>query len=100
MSTSTDMAKQALHDKLASQITAAVSHLEALKARADAKMAGVEVVKEIAEQLIKKQGMHQKLQELKKSGDERWDSAKHDLEARIADFQKSLKSIESKIKGS
>ena len=98
MSTGTDMAKEAIHDKLASQITAAVSRLEALKARADAKMAGVEIVGEIAEHLVKKQGMHQELQELKKSGSERWDSAKHDLETRIADFEKSVNGIESKLK--
>jgi multidrug efflux pump subunit AcrA (membrane-fusion protein) len=100
MSSDMNMAKQAIHDKLASQITSAEAHLEALKARAEAKVANVEIKKAIAEQLTKKLGIQQKLQELKKSGDVHWDNAKHDLEARIADFDKSVKAIESKIKGS
>jgi ABC-type nitrate/sulfonate/bicarbonate transport system substrate-binding protein len=48
----------------------------------------------------KKLGIQQKLQELKKSADVHWDNVKHDLDARIADFDKSVKAIESKIKGS
>jgi hypothetical protein len=100
MSTGMNMAKQAIHDKLASQITSAEAHLEALKARAEAKLASVEIKKAIAEQLTKKLGIQQKLQELKKSADVHWDNVKHDLDARIADFDKSVKAIESKIKGS
>ena len=98
MSSDMNMAKQAIHDKLASQMTSAEAHLEALKARVEAKVASVEIKKAIAEQLTKKLGIQQKLQELKKSADLHWDDAKHDLEARIVAFDKSVKAIESKIK--
>jgi len=37
------IAKQALHDKLASQITAAEAHLQALKADAEAKVAAAQM---------------------------------------------------------
>ena len=39
----------------------------------------------------------QKLQELKKSGGDRFEQVKADIEARIADLEKSVKGIESKV---
>jgi len=55
-------------------------------------------IKAIAALLPKKQVIQQKLQELKQSGADRWERAKADLEARIAEFEKSVKGIESKAK--
>ncbi|MGA8149798.1 MAG: hypothetical protein WB952_02540 [Terriglobales bacterium] len=97
MSTDLNIAKQAIHDKLESQIKAAEAKLETLKARAEAAKANVEI-KAIAELLPKKVEIQQKLEQLKKSGGDRWEQAKADLEGRIADFEKSVKGIESKPK--
>lgn len=97
MSTDLNIAKQAIHDKLESQIKVAEAKLETLKARAEAAKANVEI-KAIAELLPKKVEIQQKLEQLKKSGGDRWEQAKADLEGRIADFEKSVKAIESKAK--
>ena len=97
MSTDLNIAKQAIHDKLESQIKAAEAKLETLKARAEAAKANVEI-KAIAELLPKEVEIQQKLEQLKKSGGDRWEQAKADLEGRIADFEKSVKGIESKAK--
>jgi len=99
MSTDLNIAKQAIHDKLESQIKAAEAKLETLKARAEAAKANVEI-KAIAELLPKKVEIQQKLEHMKKAGGDRWAQAKADLEGRIADFEKSVKGIESKAKAS
>ena len=94
-----NMAKQAILDKLEAQIKTAEAKLATLKARAETMKANVEI-KAITELLTRKQMIEQKLQELKKSGGVRWEQAKADLEARIADLEKSVKGIESKAKAS
>jgi phage shock protein A len=91
------IAKQAVHDKLESQIKTAEAKLEMLKARAEAAKANLEI-KAIAALLPKKDAIQQKLQELKNVGAERWEQAKTDLERRIAEFEKSVKALESKAK--
>jgi phage shock protein A len=95
MSTDVNMAKHAIHDKLEAQIKTVEAKLDTLKARAETAKANAEI-KAIAELLTKKHLVQQKLHELKKSGEDRWEQAKADLEARIADIEKSVKSIESK----
>jgi capsule polysaccharide export protein KpsE/RkpR len=92
-----NMTKRAIVDKLAAQIHTAEAKLDTLKARAETAKANVEI-KAITELLTKKQMIQQELQELKKSGGDRWEQAKADLEAQIADFEKSVKGIESKAK--
>jgi hypothetical protein len=92
-----DLAKQAVHDKFESQIKTAEAKLDTLKAQAETAKANLEI-KAIAELLPKRQAIQQRLQELKKSGGDRWEQAKTDLDARIADFEKSVKGIESKAK--
>jgi len=98
MSTDVNVAKHVIHDKLEAQIKTAEAKLDTLKARAETAKANVEI-KAIAELLPKKLAMQHKLQELKKSGEDRWEKAKADLETQVADFEKSMKGIESKIKG-
>jgi len=93
------IAKQAVHDKLESQIKTAETKLEVLKARAEAAKANLEI-KAIAALLPRKEAIRQKLQELKNVGVERWEQAKTDLERRIAEFEKSVKALESKAKES
>ena len=92
-----NLAKQAIHDKLESQINMAEAKLNTLKAQAETAKANVEI-KAIAELLPKKQVIQQKLQELKKSGGDQWEQAKADLQTHIADFEKSVTGIESKAK--
>lgn len=99
MSNAANMAKQVVHDKLESQIKTAEAKLDMLKARAETAKAIVEV-KAIAALLPKKQVIQQKFQELKESGGDQWEQAKADVEGRIADFEKSVKGIESKAKAS
>jgi hypothetical protein len=91
------LAKQAVHDKFESQIKTAEAKLAMLKARAETTKANVEIMA-IAELSPKKQVIQQKLQELKESGGGRWEQVKADLEARIADLDKSVKDIGSRPK--
>lgn len=97
MSTEVKTAKNAIHDKLESQLKTAEAKLDTLKARADVAKANVEI-KAIAGLAAQKLEIHQKLQELKKSGEDHLEHAKVDVEARIAAFEKTIKDIESKIK--
>ena len=97
MTTDVNIVKQAIHDKLESQIMTAEAKLDTLKARALTTKANAEL-KVIAELLPKKHEMQQKLQGLKRSGEDRLEQAKADLETRIADFEKSVKAIASKLK--
>ena len=97
MNVDMNMAKQAILDKIEAQIKTAEAKLDTLKARAETAKANVEI-KAIAALLPKRQVIQQKLQELKKSGGDRWEQTKTDLEARIAEFEKSVQGIESKAK--
>ena len=99
MSTEVNIPKQAIHDKLESKIKTAEAKLDTLKARAENAKANVEI-KAISELISKKPLIRQKLQELKNSGEDRWEQAKAELEVRITEFEKSLKGIESKVKAS
>ena len=96
MNTDEKLARQAIHDKLESQINTADAKLNTLKARAQTAKANVEL-KAITELLTRKQTIAQKLQELKKSGEDRFEQVRADIEAQIADFDKSVKGIESKV---
>jgi uncharacterized protein (DUF1499 family) len=89
-----DVAQQIVHDKLESQIKTAEAKLETLKAQAEAAKANAEI-KAVATLLPKKQAIQQKLQQLKQASGDKWEQVKTDLEARIAQFEKSLKEIES-----
>ena len=97
MSTDVKMAKQVIQDKLESQINTVGAKLDTLKAQAETAKANVEI-KAIAELLPKKVAMQLKLQELKKSGEDRFQQAKTDLEKQVAAFENAVKGIESKIK--
>ena len=90
-----DLAKQVVQDKLESQVKTAQAKLDTLKAQAEAAKANVEI-KAVATLLPKKQVIRQKLQELKQASGDEWVQVKTDLEARIAEFETSLKAAESK----
>jgi multidrug resistance efflux pump len=95
MTTVPNLTRQAVHDKFESQIKTTQAKLETLKARAETAKANLEI-KAIAELLPKGLVIQQKLMELKNSSGDTWEQAKTDLEARIADFEKSVKGIGSK----
>jgi hypothetical protein len=63
-----DLAKQAVHDKLESQIKTAEAKLDTLKAQTQTAKANLEI-KAIAELSPKAQEIRQKFQELKQSGE-------------------------------
>jgi len=92
-----NLTRQAVHDKLESQIKTAEAKLDTLKTRAESTKAHVEI-KAIKELLTKQPMLQHKLQELKKSGEDHWEHAKADLEARVGDFENSVKEIALKIK--
>jgi len=94
-----NLARQAAHDKLTSLLNTAEAKLNTLKARAETAKANAEI-KAIAELLVAKPRIMRELQELKQSADDRWEQAKGQLEAKISDFDKAVKAVESKFKGS
>lgn len=99
MTTDVNLAKQAIHDKLESQIKTAEAKLDTLKARAETAKANAEL-KAIAELLSSKRAILQKLNELKRTNGGQWERAKADLETRVVDLEKSVKGIESRVKTS
>jgi capsule polysaccharide export protein KpsE/RkpR len=90
-------AKHAIHDKLEAEIKVIEAKLDTLKARAEAGKANAEI-KVLADLAVQRMEIHQKLQELKKAGEDRWEQAKTDLVLRIAAFEKAVKGIEAKVK--
>jgi multidrug efflux pump subunit AcrA (membrane-fusion protein) len=90
-------AKHVVHDQLESRIKTAEAKLDTLKARAEVAKANFEI-KAIADLAAQRLEIHQKLQELKSAGEERWEHAKADLVLRIATFEKAVEKIAAKVK--
>ena len=90
-------AQKAVYDKVESQIETFDAQLATLKAKAESARANAEL-KAIANLATAKVTLDQKVRELKTAGEAAFQQAKADVEARIAEFEKSVKTIESKIK--
>jgi chaperonin cofactor prefoldin len=90
-------ARKAVYDKVESRIHTFEAQLATLKTRAESAKADAEL-KAIANLATTKLTLDQKVRELKKAGEAAFEHGKTDVEARIADFEKSVKAIESKIK--
>jgi predicted nucleic acid-binding Zn-ribbon protein len=90
-------ARKAVYDKVESQIHAFDAQLATLKAKAESAKADAEL-KAIANLVVAKRTLDKKVAELKKAGETAFQQAKADVEARIAEFERSVKAIESKIK--
>lgn len=90
-------AKQAVYDKIDSQIKTVEAKLEALRAKAEAAKAIVEV-KAIADLVTKKKAIDQKVTELKKSSETAYERTKSDVESRVAELEKSVEAIEAKFR--
>ena len=90
-------ARKAVYDTVDSRIHTFEAHLATLKAKAESAKADAEL-KAIANLVTAKRTLDQQVAELKKVGETAFQQAKADVEARIAEFEKSVKAIESKIK--
>ena len=90
-------AQKAVYDKVESQIETFDAQLATLKAKAESVKANAEL-KAIANLATAKVTLDQKVRELKTAGEAAFQQAKADVEARIAEFEKSVKTIEAKIK--
>jgi len=90
-------ARKAVYDKVDSQIHTVEAQLATLKAKAESAKADAEL-KAIANLVTAKRTLDQKVAELRKAGETAFQQAKADVEARIVEFEKSVKAIESKIK--
>ena len=89
-------ARKAVYDKVESQIHTIDAQLATLKAKAESAKADAEL-KAIANLVVAKRTLDKKVAELKTAGEAAFQQAKADVEARIAEFEKSVKAIESKI---
>jgi predicted nucleic acid-binding Zn-ribbon protein len=90
-------ARKAVCDKIESHVHMFEAQLATLKAKAESVKADAEL-KAIANLVTAKRDLDQKVVELKKAGEAAFEQAKADVEARLAEFDKSVKAIESKIK--
>jgi hypothetical protein len=92
-------ARQEVYDQVESWIKTAQAKLKTLEGQAEGKMTKVEV--EAYETLLPKlEAIQQKQQQLKNSSGKQGKQLKSDLERLIADFEKSVKEIESEAKAS
>jgi hypothetical protein len=91
-------ARKAVYDKVESQIHTFEAQLATLKAKAESSKADAEL-RAIANLANAKLTLDQKVRKLKKAGEAAFQQAKADVEARLAEFEKSVKAIESKIRG-
>jgi len=89
-------ARKAVYDKVESQVHTFEAQLATLKTKAESAKADAEL-KAIASLATTKLTLDQKVRELKKAGEAAFQQAKTEVEARIADFETSVKAIESKI---
>ena len=89
-------ARKAVYDKIESQIHMLEAELATLKAKAESAKADAEL-KAIANLLTAKRVLDQKVAELKKAGEAAFQQAKADVEARVAEYDRSVKAIQSKI---
>jgi hypothetical protein len=90
-------ARKAVYDKVDSQIHTFEAQLATLKAKAESAKADAEL-KAIANLVTAKRTLDQQVAGLKQAGEAAFEQAKADVDARIAEFDKSVKAIESKIK--
>jgi hypothetical protein len=89
-------ARKALYDKVESQIHTFEAQVNTLKAKAASAKADAELAA-IANLATAKRALDQKVAELKSAGETAFQQVKADVEARLAEFDKSLQAIASRI---
>jgi hypothetical protein len=90
-------ARKAAYDKIESEIHMVEAQLATLKAKAESAKADAEL-KAIANLVSAKRALDQKVVDLKKASEASFQQAKADVEARVAEFDQSVKAIQSRIK--
>lgn len=90
-------ARKAVYDKFESRIHTFEAKLATVKAKAETARADAEL-KAIAKLATAKFALDQKVAELKEATDAAFEQRKADVQARIAEFDTSIKTIEAKIK--
>jgi hypothetical protein len=88
--------RRAVYDKFESQIHMFEGQLAMLKAKAESAKADAEL-EAIAYLLSTKRVLARQVAELKKAGEAAFQQAKVDVEVRIAEFDRSVTAIQSKI---
>ena len=91
-------ARKAVYDKVESQIHAFEAQVATLTAKAESVKADAEL-QAIANLATAKRALDTKVAELKSAGQAGFQRLKVDVEARVAEFDKSLQAIGSRING-
>jgi len=91
-----NVAKKVVHDKIESQIKIAQAKLETLKAKAEAGKANAEL-KAITDLLTRKRAIEQELDQLKQTGEAKWEQAKTNVESRMSELEQSVRALEGKL---
>jgi hypothetical protein len=99
MNTEHKLTREAIHNKITSQIDTIVAKIATLKARAESNQANTQL-KTIAELTAARLVIDRKLRELKTAGDAKWQQAKSDIEAEVKDLEQSIHAVESQLKSS
>jgi hypothetical protein len=92
------LARKAVYDKIESQIHAFEAQVATLKAKAESAKADAELAA-IANLATAKRALDEKVAELKNAGEVTFERVKADVERRVAEFDKSLQALASKING-
>jgi hypothetical protein len=91
-------ARKAVYDKVESQIHTFEAQVATLKAKAESIKADAQLAA-IANLATAKRALDGEVAELKDAGEAKFEQVKADVEARIAEFQRSLQALASKING-
>jgi phage shock protein A len=91
-------AHKAVYDKVESQIHTFEAQVATLKAKAESAKADAQLAA-IANLATAKRALDEKVAELKNAGEATFERVKADVERRMADFNKSLQTLASKING-
>lgn len=89
-------ARKAVYDKVESQIHTFEAQVGTLRAKAESAKADAEL-KAIANLATAKRTLDEKVAELKATGEAAFQRVKADVEVRVAEFDRSLQAIASKI---
>ena len=102
MSTETTMAvkaaRKAVYDKIESQIHTFEAQVATMRARAESSKADAELAA-LADLAKARLTLDAEIAKLKNAGEAAFERVKADVEGRIAEFARSLRAIESRIKG-
>jgi hypothetical protein len=91
-------AHKAVYDKVESQIHTFEAQVATLKAKAESAKADAELAA-IVKLATAKRALDEKAAELKNAGDTTFERVKADIDRRLAEFDKSLRALASRING-